>query len=176
MRCETNTVAPWAGWSQADSGYSTLFPVEYVRVRQARNLNFMIDFGAVGAGIRPAMGTALGRPGCPTVLFIGDGGLMMTLGELDTAQRCQVPMLIVCLNDQAFGAEVLLARRYGLPTAPATFAGTRDLVDIARAIGVDGRTVRDLTQLEDVPDLVRDLTGPYLLDCRIPTVTSRVHD
>jgi thiamine pyrophosphate-dependent acetolactate synthase large subunit-like protein len=159
-----------------DSGYSSLFPVEYVRVSAARDLHFMVDFGAVGSGIGPAMGAALGRPGCPVALFIGDGGLMMTLGELDTAQRYQIPILIVCLNDQAYGAEVLLARKHGLPPALATFAGTRDLVDVARSIGVDGRTVRDLAQLEDVPVLVRGLTGPYLLDCRIPTVASRVHE
>lgn len=158
-----------------DSGYCTLFPVEYLRVTQPRNLLFTIDFGAVGSGIGPAMGAALGRPGTPVVLFVGDGGLLMTLGELDTAQRYAIPLLIVCLNDRAYGAEVREADRHGLPATLATFPGTKDLAGIAQAIGVPGHTVRDLADLADVPRLVADLRGPYLLDCRIPTVSSRVH-
>jgi thiamine pyrophosphate-dependent acetolactate synthase large subunit-like protein len=133
----------------------------------------MIDFGAVGSGIGPAMGAALGRPGAPVVLFVGDGGLLMTLGELDTAQRYRIPMLIVCLNDRAYGAEVSQAARHGLPATLARFPGTRGLAGIARAIGVPARTVRDLADLADLPQLVRRLAGPYLLDCRIPTVSPR---
>ena len=39
------------------------------------------------------------------MLFIGDGGIMTTLTELDTAARCGVPLLVIVIDDGGYEAE-----------------------------------------------------------------------
>lgn len=158
-----------------DSGYSFLFPVESMSVPGPDGLLFMADFGAVGCGLGAAMGAAVGRPDRAAVLLVGDGGLIMTLGDLDTAARYRVPLLVVCMNDQAYGAEIIQAREHGLSETLPVYR-TGPLADVARTLGVPARTVTRLEQLDDVPDLLAGMDGPYLLDCRTATVRSAVHD
>lgn len=158
-----------------DSGYSFLFPVEFLSVAGPDALLFMADFGAVGCGLGPALGAALGRPDRLAVLFIGDGGLVMTLGDLDTAVRYRIPLLVVCMNDQAYGAEIVQAREHGLDERLASFP-TASLAGTARSIGLEARTVTRLADLDELPGLLRSLDGPLFLDCRTATVASRVHE
>ena len=51
------------------------------------------DFASIGLGFGAALGVAKARPDKTTVLVVGDGGFLMTMGELETvvllmAQSC----------------------------------------------------------------------------------------
>ncbi len=48
-----------------------------------------LHFRACGVAFGTALGFSVGRADVPTVLFIGDAGLLMTLGELETVERPQ---------------------------------------------------------------------------------------
>jgi thiamine pyrophosphate-dependent acetolactate synthase large subunit-like protein len=148
----------------SDVGQLCEYPIETMEVWDPDGLLWMMDFGALGAGIGPAIGAALGRPERPAVLLIGDGGLLMTLGELDLVVRDQVPLLIVCLNDRAYGAEIAHLRDFGLPVEHAQFA-TPDLAAVARALGCEALQITSLEQLDVLADRIADLDGPLLLDC-----------
>lgn len=47
------------------------------------------------------MGAAVARPDRLAVVVIGDGGLLMSLGELDAAIHLGLPVLVVVINDAA---------------------------------------------------------------------------
>ena len=64
-----------------------------------------------------AIGVALGRPDRRVALFVGDGGMMMTLADLDTAVRYRIPPVVVVSNDSAFGAELHYMREQGYDEA-----------------------------------------------------------
>ncbi|WP_309245996.1 thiamine pyrophosphate-dependent enzyme [Verrucosispora sioxanthis] len=64
------------------------------------------EFGSIGVGLPFAVGAAVGRPDRPVVAFEGDGSLLTGLGELDTLARVGAPVLLVLLDDAAYGAEV----------------------------------------------------------------------
>ena len=61
-------------------------------------------------------------------------------------------ILIIVMNDGAYGSEVHKLRSEGLPEDGSVF-GRPDFAAIARGFGLDGKTVQ---RLEDVPKLVEE--------------------
>ena len=87
---------------------------------------------------------------------------MMSLGDLDTAVRAKVPLLILVLDDGAYGAEMHFLRMLDLPDADSLFP-TPDLVGVARALGLDAMAVTTLDDLDEVAKRAADLDAPLLV-------------
>jgi thiamine pyrophosphate-dependent acetolactate synthase large subunit-like protein len=113
------------------------------------------EFGAIGNGISFAMGVAAARPDQTVVLFDGDGSLMMHVQELETIKRHRLNILIVVMNDGAYGSEVHKLRSEGMPDEGSVF-GYSDFAGIAHGFGLAGKTVRNL---EDLPKLVAEFAA-----------------
>ena len=127
---------------------------------------FAIDFGATGLGLATAVGAAIGRSDRTVVAVVGDGGLMMSLPEIDTAVRYRLPMVIVVMNDRAYGSEVHHLRVRGLPDREAYFE-TPSLAAVAEALGARGLTVESEADFEALERALTDLNGPLLVDASI---------
>ncbi len=108
------------------------------------------EFGAIGNGTSFAMGVSAAHPDRTVVLFDGDGSFLMHVQELETMKRHGMNIVIVVMNDGAYGSEIHKLRAEGLSDACAVFGWT-DLAAIARGFGLRGETVTDLDAL---PDLV----------------------
>jgi acetolactate synthase-1/2/3 large subunit len=159
-----DTLLPRERTVVTDGGQFCEYPVESMSFDEPDSLLWMVDFGAVGCGLGAAIGAAIGRPDRTTVLFIGDGGFFMTMGDLDLAIRDRVPLLIVCMNDRAYGSELHHMREMGVPT-DAAFFETPELDAVARAMGADAQRVTTVKQLEALAPSFESLDGPLLLDC-----------
>ena len=112
------------------------------------------EFGAIGNGISFAMGVAAARPDQTVVLFDGDGSLIMHVQELETIKRHKLNILIVVLNDGAYGSEVHKLRSEGLPEEGSVF-GHIDFGAIARGFGIGGKTIKNLNE---VPKALEEFT------------------
>ena len=110
------------------------------------------EFGAIGNGISFAMGVAAARPNGTVVLFDGDGSLMMHVQELETIKRHGLNILIIVMNDGAYGSEVHKFRAEGMPEAGSVF-GRCDFAAIARGFGLGGQT---FTSLDGLPKKVEE--------------------
>jgi thiamine pyrophosphate-dependent acetolactate synthase large subunit-like protein len=93
------------------------------------------------------MGVAAARPDSTIVLFDGDGSLMMHVQELETIRRHGMKILIIVMNDAAYGSEVHKMRSEGMTEEGSVF-GYCDFAGIARGFGLEGRTFRSL---DDIP-------------------------
>ena len=113
------------------------------------------EFGAIGNGISFAMGVAAARPDRTVVLFDGDGSLMMHVQEFETIKRHGLNILIVVMNDGAYGSELHKLRSEGMPEDGSVF-GYCDFAGIARGFGLAGNTVRNLA---DLPKLVAEFAA-----------------
>lgn len=60
-------------------------------------------FASIGYGLPGAIGAQLAAPGRRVVGITGDGGLNMTIGELETARRCGAPVIMIVVNNAASG-------------------------------------------------------------------------
>ena len=113
----------------------------YLGVADARAWLFCNAFQSVGLGLGAALGAAVARPDRVTVAALGDGGLFLSLAELDTAARLGLPVLVVVWDDAAYGAEVHHFGPMGEELDTVRFPDA-DLAAIARAAGVPALTVR----------------------------------
>ncbi|WP_414441416.1 thiamine pyrophosphate-binding protein [Burkholderia sp. 22PA0106] len=59
--------------------------------------------GGIGQGVQMAIGAALANAAAKTVSLVGDGGLMVNVGELVTAVQENANVMIVLMNDQCYG-------------------------------------------------------------------------
>ncbi|CAN5522449.1 thiamine pyrophosphate-binding protein [soil metagenome] len=124
------------------------------------------DFGSIGMGFGTALGFAVGAPERPTVLFMGDGSFLMTMTELETAVREDIPLVIIVMNDAAYGAEVHYLKLRNLAVARSQFADV-DLGPVAEAFGFEVATVRSLADIEALAPLLKNPVGHILIDCKI---------
>lgn len=161
-----DTVLPDERTIVIDSGYYVIFPTTLLAVPDARGFVFSQAFQSLGLGIGGAVGAAVARPDRLPVLIIGDGGLLMTLGELETIARYELPVLVIVMNDGAYGAEVHTMEELGLPTAHAFF-GDVDFAAIAAALGFGACTIRARDDCDRLRKWMRAPRGPYLADCKI---------
>ena len=81
------------------------------------------------------------------MLFDGDGSLMMHVQELETIRRHGLNVLIVVMNDGAYGSELHKLRAEGMPEDGSVF-GYCDFAGIARGFGLAGET---FTRLDELP-------------------------
>lgn len=103
-----------AEWELVNSsGHCSAF---FAQMPSRSNERFLTisEFGAIGNGPSFAMGVAAARPESPVVLFDGDRSLLMNIQELETIHRHGLKILIVVMNDGAYGSEVHKLRSEGL--------------------------------------------------------------
>jgi acetolactate synthase-1/2/3 large subunit len=96
----------------ADAGLHQALTRRYANVVSPRGLLCPSDFQSMGFGLPGAIGAALARPRATVVACVGDGALALSLGELLTAVRESVDLIVVVFNDGAYG----LIRRQQLLT------------------------------------------------------------
>jgi acetolactate synthase I/II/III large subunit len=149
-----------------DSGHFLGYPAMYLEVPDQQGFVFPNAFQSVGLGLASGIGAAIARPERLTVAAVGDGGALMALGELETAARYRLPMLIVVYNDAAYGAEVHHFGPMGRPVELARFPET-DFAALARAAGAEGITVRSEDDLSPVRDWLNIRDRPLVIDARV---------
>lgn len=110
-----------------DGGHFMGFPSMDVPVSGPHDYVFTLDFGSIGLGLAAAIGAAAADPTRPVVAAVGDGGLLMSLGELDTLARSGLPVVVAVFNDAAYGAELHFLRLSGLPEESSRFPSTAPL-------------------------------------------------
>ena len=137
-------------WEMVNSsGHCSYFFAQMPSRPQERFLTIR-EFGAIGNGISFAMGVAAARPERPVVMFDGDGSLLMHVQELETIRRHRLNILIVVLNDRAYGSEIHKLRAEGMAEDGAVFEAT-DLAAVARGFGIGGET---LVSVSAIPEMV----------------------
>ena len=153
-----------------DSGHFLGYPSMYLDVPNAHAWVFPNGFQAVGLGLGNAIGAAVAGPDRPTVAAIGDGGAFMALGELETAARLKLTLLVVIYDDAAYGAEVHHFGPMGQDVSLVRFPDA-DLAAIARAAGAKAATVRSTADLAVVEEWLINPHGPLVLDVKVnPTI------
>lgn len=123
------------------------------------------NFGSIGLGMGYAIGMAVAEPTEPVVLVAGDGGFVMGgLTELHTAVRLGLDLVVVVVNDDAYGAEHVQFRNRAMDPDLTLLAGP-DLVAVARALGAAAVTVASMDDLDAAVTAVAERSvGPLLVN------------
>ncbi len=150
-----------------DSGNFQGYPSAFLSVPDEFGFCMTQAYQSIGLGLATTIGAALAQPDRLPVAALGDGGALMSAGELDTVVRLGLPMVVVVYNDEAYGAEVHHFGPDGYDLGTCVFPDT-DIAAIARGYGFEGVTVRTVADLEAVRRWVdgpRD--RPLLVDAKV---------
>jgi acetolactate synthase I/II/III large subunit len=97
--------------------------------------------GAMGYALPAAVAAAVARPDRPVVALAGDGGLGMTLTELETAVRERTRIIVLCFDNRRYGTIRMWQDRRERGQGVATELGAVDFAAAARSLGAIGTTV-----------------------------------
>lgn len=88
-----------------DTGNTCLQAADRLAHYEPLSLLTPLDFGLVGFGLAAAIGAKAAAPGRPVVAIMGDGAIGYTMIEIQTAISHNLPIVVVVLDNQAWGAE-----------------------------------------------------------------------
>jgi acetolactate synthase-1/2/3 large subunit len=115
------------------------FPVE-----APRTFLYPVGSATLGYGLPAALGAQVAWPERAVVAVVGDGGLLFSVGELATAVKYRLPVVVVVLNDRSYGAiRYLQERLYGRAGEHALEGP--DFPALARAFGLTAYRAPDVT-------------------------------
>jgi len=77
----------------------------YLRFNQPKSFFAAMSFGNCGYSFPCAMGAKLGAPSRPAIAYVGDGAWGMSLNEMLTCVRENIPAIAVVFNNGQWGAE-----------------------------------------------------------------------
>jgi acetolactate synthase-1/2/3 large subunit len=165
--------APPGAVVTVDAGAHFLVAMPFWPAEEPRDVLISNGLATMGFSVPAAIGSALARPDRPVVCLVGDGGLGMTLAELETIARLDLPITVVVFNDAALSLiEVKQGEGHGGPEAvryrPIDFAAA------AVAFGLPSGVAEDAADLDRLLAAPWPLT-PRLIDARIdPCVYAEV--
>jgi acetolactate synthase-1/2/3 large subunit len=149
-----------------DVGQHQMWAAQRMRATNPRNFITSAGLGTMGFGMPAAIGAQLGRPESIVVAISGDGGFQMTLPELATIKRYDLPVKILLIDNQRLGMvrqwqELFYERRY----AHTDLSDNPDFVAIAKAYGLHAEFTGPGEDLDAALDRFLNEKGPALLHC-----------
>jgi acetolactate synthase-1/2/3 large subunit len=139
-----------------DNGMYKIWFARNYRTHVANTLLLDNALATMGAGLPSAMMAAMLHPDRRVMAVCGDGGFMMNSQELETAVRLGLNLVVVILNDNAYGMIRWKQAVDGFPDFGMTF-GNPDFVRYAEAYGAKGSRVDSVEGL--VPTLEAAFAG-----------------
>jgi len=110
----------------------------YLRFKKPNSFFAAMSFGNCGYAFPCAMGAKMGAPERPAVAFVGDGAWGMSLNEIMTCVREDIPAIAVVFNNGQWGAE----KKNQVDFYSDRYVGTNiqnpSFAEVSRVMGAEG--------------------------------------
>jgi len=138
-------------------GYPALFP-NTVLLDNA--------LASMGAGLPTAMAVKMLNPEKVVIAVCGDGGFMMNSQELETAVRLKLNIIVLILNDSAYGMVKWKQENQGFDDFGLSFENP-DFVKYAESYGAIGHRVSSSKGFKELIEECISTEGVHLIDCPV---------
>lgn len=150
-----------------DVGQNQMIAARYSRFSNNRSLITSGGLGTMGFGLPAAIGAKTAAPQRPVCLFVGDGGIQMTIEELGTIMQEHTGVKIVILNNNWLGnvrqwQELFFNERYS-----QTRMFNPDYQKISQAYGIKCLMVEDRKDLQSATKTMLSDNEPFILDVHV---------
>lgn len=151
---EVRNVMPVDGIVALDNGMYKIWFARNYRTTRANTLLLDNALATMGAGLPSAIGAKLTHPERRVMAVVGDGGFMMNSQEMETAVRLGLDLVVLILEDRAYGMIRWKQAVDGMPDYGLTF-GNPEFVAYAESYGAAGH------RLEDPDDMHETLESAF---------------
>ena len=138
---DVRAVIPEDGIVALDNGMYKIWFARNYRTHVANTLLLDNALATMGAGLPSAMMAAMLYPDRRVMAVCGDGGFMMNSQEMETAVRLGLNLVVLILDDGAYGMIRWKQAVDGFPDYGLTF-GNPDFVRYAESYGAQGHRVK----------------------------------
>src|SRR5919199_232297 len=159
---DVRQVMPSDGIVCLDNGMYKIWFARNYRTYTANTLLLDNALATMGAGLPSAMMAKLLHPGRRVLAVCGDGGFMMNSQELETAVRLGLDLVVLILNDSAYGMIRWKQAVDNFPDWGLTF-GNPDFVRYAESYGAKGWRVEATEDLVPALELAFRRGGVHLV-------------
>ena len=147
-----------------DVGQNQMMAARYFKYTKNRSIVTSGGLGTMGFGLPAAVGATFGCPERTVCVFMGDGGLQMSIQELGTIMEQQAPVKMILMNNNYLGnvrqwQKMFFGGRYSF-----TPMVNPDYMQIASAYGIPSRRVINREDLQEAVKEMLATDGPYLLE------------
>lgn len=137
---------PEEGIIALDNGMYKIWFARNYRTFKPNTIILDNALATMGAGLPSAMTAAIVHPETPVMAICGDGGFMMNSQELETAVRLKLNLLVLILQDDAYGMIRWKQAAYQLPDYGLEFQNP-DFVQYAQSYGAKGHQINETEAL-----------------------------
>jgi len=147
-----------------DVGQQQIFAAQHFVVESPRSFLTSGGLGTMGTGLPYAIGAAIADPKRPVVLFVGDGGLQMTIQEFGPLKALGLNVKVVIMDNQQLGMvrqwqELFYGKRY----SQTILDNNPNFIQIADAYGLKGGRATNAVELTEEIKKMREVKEPYVL-------------
>jgi acetolactate synthase-1/2/3 large subunit len=151
----------------ADTGYAAAWAGALVETRSAGRTFLRAD-GSLGWAFPGALGAQVAVPDKQVICVIGDGGFGYHVGDLETAVRLQLPVVVVVLNNGTLAFEEhVQTLLYGHVVPEVNEFHDVDYGAVARAFGANGFRATNAAEVRQALAVGLERRGPTVIDAII---------
>lgn len=163
---EVRKAMPSDGIIALDNGIYKIWFARNYKAHQSNTVLLDNALATMGAGLPSAMAAHLVDPTRKVMAICGDGGFMMNSQELETAVRLKMNLVVLLLNDSAYGMIKWKQANMGFDNFGLDF-GNPDFVQYAQSYGAQGHRVESSAQLASLLTHCLKMPGVHLIDCAV---------
>ena len=146
-----------------DTGMTCVWGARYLQATGKRHMLGSFNHGSMANALPQAIGAALACPDRQVIALCGDGGLSMTLGDLETVVQYKLPIKIIVFNNRSLGMVKLEMEVDGLPDWQTDMLNP-NFAQVAEAMGMTGFNVSDPEEVLNTLCNAFELEGPVLIN------------
>ena len=150
-----------------DAGAHMLVAMPLWEVPEPRRLLVSSGLATMGYALPAAIAAALCAPRVPVVAFTGDGGLGMTLAEIETAVRLSLRVIVIVFNDAALSLIKLKQKPAGQGGDEAVSYHPVSFAAAATAMGAAAAAVTTEQGLATALAAALRQPGPTVIDASV---------
>ncbi len=134
----------------------------YLRFEKPRSFFAPMSFGNCGYALPTIIGAKAAAPERPAIAYAGDGAWAMSMGEVLTAVRHDIPVTAVVFRNRQWGAEKKnQVEFYGRRFVAGELDNGESFAEMARSMGAEGITV---DKLEEVGPALQSAIDAQMVD------------
>jgi pyruvate dehydrogenase (quinone) len=148
----------------SDSGTITTWWARHIPAKRGQMHSCSGTLATMACGLPYTIAAQIAYPGRQCVAFVGDGGFTMLMGELATAVKYKLPIIVCVVKNDTLGQikweqMVFLGNpEYGVDLQPI------DFVKFAEACGAAGFRIEDPKQCGAILDRALAVNGPVVIE------------